>query len=53
MLSDDLGMGNGIGEVGERLKGKGVYVYIWLIHDVVQQKLTQHFKAVILQFKNY
>ena len=26
-------------------------VYIWLIHAVVQQKLTRHCKAIILQFK--
>ena len=33
-------------------RGRG-FIYIWLIHDVVQQKLTQHCKAVIHQFKNY
>ena len=27
-----------------RLKGAGIYVYIELIHVVVQQKLTQHYK---------
>ena len=27
----------------------GIYVYIQLIHFVVQQKLTQHCKAIILQ----
>ena len=27
----------------------GIYVYIQLIHSVVQQKLIQHCKAIILQ----
>ena len=27
----------------------GIYVCIWLIHFVVQQKLTQYCKAIILQ----
>ena len=27
----------------------GIYVYIQLIHFVVQQKLTQHYKAITLQ----
>ena len=26
-----------------------IYVYIWLIHFVIQQKLSQHCKAIILQ----
>ena len=29
----------------------GIYVHIWLIHFVVQQKLTQHCKATIFQLK--
>ena len=28
-------------------------MYLWLIHIVVQQKLTQHCKAIILQLKNF
>ena len=36
--------------VGERLKREGIYVNIQLIHFVVELKLTQHCKAVILQF---
>ena len=28
-----------------------MYINIWLIHFVVQQKLTQHCKATIAQFK--
>ena len=27
----------------------GIHVYIQLIHVVIQQKLTQHYKAIILQ----
>ena len=46
VLCDDL---DGWGEVvGGRLRREGTYVYIWLIHFVVQQKLTQHCKATIL-----
>ena len=30
---------------------EGIYAYIWLIHVAVQQKLTQHCKAMILQLK--
>ena len=38
------------GSVGGRLKREGTYGYIWLIHVVVQQKLT-HYKVIILQLK--
>ena len=34
---------------GGKLKREGIYVYIRVIHDVVQQKLTQHCKAIRLQ----
>ena len=27
----------------------GIYVYVWLIHFVIQQKLAHHCKAIILQ----
>ena len=37
--------------VGGMLKREGMYVYIWLINFVVQQKLAQHCEAIILQFK--
>ena len=37
--------------VGGTLKREGIYVYLGLIHAIVQQKLTQHFKAIILQLK--
>ena len=29
--------------------GTGIYVYVELIHFVIQQKLTHHCKAIILQ----
>ena len=48
MLCDE-GWDGGLG-VGGRLKREGIYLYIQLVHAVVQQKLTQHYKAVILQF---
>ena len=30
----------------------GIYVCIWLIHFVVQQKLTQYCEAIILQYRS-
>ena len=30
---------------------EGTYVYLWLIYADVQQKLTQYYKAIILQLK--
>ena len=39
-------------EVERRLKREGICVYTQLIHTLVQQKLAQHYKAMILQFKN-
>ena len=38
-------------EVGERVKREGLYVYLQLIHVDVWQKLTQYYKAMILQLK--
>ena len=37
---------------GEKVKTEGINVYLELIHVVVQQKLIQLCKAIILQFKN-
>ena len=48
MLYDDLRAGMG-GGVGGRFKKEEVYVYIQLIHIIVQQELTQHCKAIIFQ----
>ena len=48
MLCDDGAGGLGVGGRPER---EGMYVHLQLIHFVVQQKLTQHCKAVILQLK--
>ena len=45
-------MGGKEGEqVGGRPQSEGTYVYIQLIHFVVQQKPIQQYKANILQFK--
>ena len=50
MLCDDLeGWGREGGREAQERGDIGIYVYIWLIHFVVQQKLTQHCKAIILQ----
>ena len=38
-------------EVGRRSKGEGIYVYLKLIHFAVQQKLTEHCKAITFQLK--
>ena len=38
-------------EVGERFKRKGIYVYLWLIHVEIWQKITKFCKAIILQLK--
>lgn len=40
----------GMGAVGGRLKGEGIYVYIQLIHLVVK-KLMQHCEAIMLHKK--
>ena len=39
-------------EVGGRFKGEGIYVFLWLIHVDVWQKLIQYSKAIILQLNN-
>ena len=38
-------------QVGGRLKKEGLRVSVWLTHVVLQQRLTQHCKAIIFQFK--
>jgi len=50
VLCDDL-EGWDRGEDGERLKTEEIHVYLQLVHIVVQQKLTQHCKAINLQLK--
>ena len=47
MLCGDL---EGCGR-GGKLEREGIYVYLQLGHVVVQQKPTQCFKPIILQFK--
>ena len=49
VLCDDLEGWDGGGVQG-RFKREGIYEYIWLIQFIVQQKLTKHCKAIILQF---
>ena len=49
-LCDDLEGGMGVG-VGERFQREGMCVYLQLIHVIVQQKPTQHCKAIILQLE--
>ena len=50
VLCDDL---EGQDEGWEGDSRGGICVCLQLIHIVVQQKLTQHFKAIILQLKKY
>ena len=38
-------------EVGQRFNREGTYVYLWLIHVDVWQKLTQYCKTIILLLK--
>ena len=38
-----------LNRMGRKPKRERIYVYVWLIHFVVQQKLKQHCKATILQ----
>ena len=38
-------------EVRRRFKRERTYVYLWLIHVNVWEKLTQYCKAIILQLK--
>ena len=45
MLCNDL---EGWDGGGGRLQREGVFVYIWLIYVVVQQKRTQYCKAIRL-----
>ena len=49
VLCDNLGGWDG--GVGGRPKREGIRVYIQLIPTLVQQKLTQHCEAIILQIK--
>ena len=48
MLCNDL---EGWDGGGWREAQEGICVYLWLIHVVLWQKPTQHYKAIILQLK--
>jgi len=37
--------------MGRNPRKEKVDVHVWLIHFAVQQKLTQHCKATVLQYK--
>ena len=50
VFCDDLDGWDG-DKVGGRSKREVIYVYIYLIHFTLEQKLTKHCKAIILQFK--
>ena len=39
------------GGLAGRLERVGTYMYLQLVHSVVQQKLTQYYKAIIFQLK--
>ena len=54
-LQEDEGRGalqrpGGVGW-GGKLTREGVYVYLQVIHSVVQQQPTQHCRAIIFQLK--
>ena len=51
VISRDLGGGIGRGGGRETQEGgdMGIYVYVELIHFVINQKLTHRCKAIILQ----
>ena len=50
MLCDHLEGGDSEGGRETQEGGDmGIYVYVWLIHFVIQWKLTHHCKAIILQ----
>jgi len=40
------------GGMGKRLKKERICVYVQLIHVIIQQKLPQYYKAIILQLKS-
>jgi len=50
VLCDDLEGWAGGGD-GKEVQEGGIYVYLWLIHTVIQQEPAKHCKADILQLK--
>ena len=44
--------GGGMGVSGGSLKREWIYVYVWLIHVDVEQKVIHHCKTITLQLKN-
>ena len=52
MLCNDLeGWGGEGGRETQEGGDMGIRVYVWLIHFVIQQKLTHHCRAIILQLR--
>ena len=43
----------GMGEAGGKLEREEILIYIRLINTVVQQKLEQHYKVIILQLNTF
>ena len=39
------------GVLGGRLQREGICLHIWLFHDVIEQKLIQHCKAITYIYK--
>ena len=37
---------------GGRLKKERIYVYLYQIHFIVQQKLSQHYEVIMLLFNH-
>ena len=38
--------------MGGRLKKEGIHVYLQLIHNVIEKKLTRNCKVIYYNFKN-
>ena len=53
MFNDNLEGWDGVGGGQQVQEEGGIYIYthLWLIHTVVQQKPTQHCKALIPQLE--
>ena len=49
LCANPEGWAGGAGGAGGEVQEGRVYAYIWPIHIVIQQKLAQHCKAIILE----
>ena len=50
-LGSVMTQGDG-GGWGGRLKKERIYVYLYQIHFIVQQKLSQHYEVIMLLFNH-